>query len=66
MIIQNIHNPKVKQEISKEDWKKLGARQKIFRILDEKDSSLIKQQEISNSIGKQKQPIEEPKFNKKK
>lgn len=52
MLIQNINNPNVKQELSKEQWKKLGKRQSIFRILDEKDSDAIKQQTISNSIGK--------------
>lgn len=52
MLIQNINNPNIKQDISKEDWKSLGKRQRIFRILDENDSDSIKQQTISNSIGK--------------
>lgn len=55
MIIQNIHNG-VKNEVSKEQWKALGPRQKIFRILDEKDSKEIKDQVIANNLGKKIDP----------
>ncbi len=35
-----------------EAWEKLGARRKLFKILDETDSDIVKQQVISNDIGK--------------
>lgn len=54
MIIQNIHNPKVKQEISKSDWEKLGNSQKVFRVLDHSDSKTIKEQIIVSTVSSKK------------
>lgn len=52
MIIQNIHNPKVVREISRKEWESLGKSQKVFKILDEKDSPAVKEQTIYNMVGK--------------
>lgn len=54
MIIQNIHNPNVRQEISKSDWEKLGKSQKVFRVLDATDSKTIKEQIIGNTVSSKK------------
>lgn len=51
MKIQNIHTGK-EMEISREAWKSLGKRQKVFKILDEKDSPAMKEQVIANNLGK--------------
>jgi hypothetical protein len=51
MEIQNIHNPKFTQQISKNDWEKLGtARQKSFRVLNSEDSPALQVNIISNDV----------------
>jgi len=54
MKIQNIANPRFTQELTKKEWESLGKRQKLFRILDSKDSPAIKEQVIANSLGAKK------------
>lgn len=52
MIIQNIHNPKVRYELSRKEWDVLGKSQKVFKIIDETDSPSVKEQILYNSVGK--------------
>lgn len=55
MEIQNIHNPKFTQQISKKDWEKLGAaRQKSFRVLNSEDGPALQVNIISNDV---KEPL---------
>lgn len=63
MIIQNKKNHDYKKELSKKDWEKLGSKQKLYDVLDNSDSKAVKDQEISNNIGKKNEPVkpEKPK-----
>lgn len=55
MIIQNIHNPKVINEITRKEWDALGKSQKVFKILDETDSKMIKEQIIVSTVSSAKE-----------
>lgn len=57
MKIQNIHNGVI-NELTKKQWDSLGKRQKVFKIIEAEDSPKLKEQTISNEVGKTSQKVE--------
>jgi hypothetical protein len=53
MICEYVNWPGKRVEMTKEEFEALGKRKKLFKIVDEQDSDLIKKQILGNKIGLQ-------------
>jgi hypothetical protein len=60
MKVQNKANGKP-YEMTKKEWDSLGKSQKAFTVIDTEDSPSIKEQTITNTIGKREQPLTDKK-----